>query len=58
MSIFEYDEEAVLELLEDSGEIPESLSMQICGETNLDTLKRWHKLAAKADSIEQFIAAM
>lgn len=83
MSIFEYDEEAVmalirsderedgrnegllqakqedvLELLEDFGEIPESLSMQICEETNLDTLKRWHKLAAKTDSIEQFVAAM
>lgn len=83
MSIFEYDEEAVmalirsderedgrnegllqakqediLELLEDFGEIPESLSMKICEETNLDTLKRWHKLAAKTDSIEQFVAAM
>lgn len=83
MSIFEYDEEAVLalirsderedgrnegllqarqeaivELLEDLGEIPESLGIQICEETDLDTLKRWHKLAAKADSIEQFITTM
>lgn len=83
MSIFEYDEEAVmalirsderedgrnegllqarqesvLELLEDFGEIPESLRIKICEETNLDTLKRWHKLAAKTDSIEQFVAAM
>lgn len=83
MSIFEYDEEAVmalirsderedgrnegllqarqesiLELLEDLGEISESLNIKICEETNLDTLKRWLKLAAKTDSIEHFIAAM
>lgn len=83
MSIFEYDEEAVmalirsderedgknegllqgkvesiLELLEDYGEIPESIKTQIFKETNPDILKRWHKLAAKVNSIEQFIVAM
>ncbi len=67
MSIFEYDEElhkrtiitetkvdSILELLEDLGEIPESLEKELYGQTDFDVLKRWHKIAAKAESIEQF----
>lgn len=67
MSIFEYDEElhkrtiitetkvdSILELLEDLGEIPESLEKELYGQTDFDVLKRWHKVAAKAESIEQF----
>ncbi len=67
MSIFEYDEElhkrtiitetkvdSILELLEDLGEIPESLEKELYGQTDFDVLKRWLKIAAKAESIEQF----
>jgi hypothetical protein len=45
---------AVLELLEDYGEIPDSLREQIEQEESIDTLKKWHKVAAKATSIEEF----
>ena len=73
MSIFEYDEEAVfeivrkdeyekghqegviagkaediLELLEDIGTIPEEVREKITGESDLEILKKWHKLAAKS----------
>ncbi len=67
MSIFEYDEElhkrtiitetkvdSILELLEDLGEIPESLEKELYGQTDFDVLKRWLKIASKAESIEQF----
>ena len=83
MSIFEYDEEAVfeivrkdeyekghqegviagkaesvLELLEDIGTIPEKIREKITGETDPETLKKWHKLAAKAESVDEFVAKM
>jgi hypothetical protein len=45
---------AVLELLEDYGEIPDSLREQIEQEESIDTLKKWFKLAVKASSIEEF----
>ena len=45
--------QSILELLEDYGEIPESLKEELqCADS--DTLRRYHKLAAKADSIEAF----
>ena len=43
-----------LALLEDFGEIPEELRVQIMEEKNLDTLKLYHKMAARAESMEQF----
>lgn len=46
--------ENILELLEDLGEIPESTKDKIMKETDFDTLKKWHKLAAKAESIAAF----
>ena len=83
MSIFEYDEEAVfeivrkdeyekghqegviagkaesvLELLEDIGTIPEKIREKITGETDPETLKKWHKLAAKSESIDEFVSKM
>jgi hypothetical protein len=45
---------AVLELLEDYGEIPDSLRKQIEQEESIDTLKKWHKVAAKVSNIEEF----
>lgn len=47
--------ESVLELLEDCGEIPEEWRERIMSERNLDVLRRWHKLAAKVDTVQQFI---
>ena len=46
--------ENILSLLEDFGTIPEELRRLLEEETSLETLKSWHKLAAKADSIEDF----
>lgn len=50
--------ESVLELLEDYGEIPEELKERIYGEKDMAVIKRWHKAAAKANSIEEFQNAM
>lgn len=50
--------EVVFELLEDLGEVPEELRTKIMSETDLDLLSRWTKLAAKADSLEQFLKEM
>lgn len=47
--------EAIKDILSDLGTIPEDISKQIDNETNLDTLRRWMKLAAKSVSIEEFI---
>ena len=48
--------DSILELLNEYGIIPEKLRQSILQESNLETLKRWHKLAAKVDSVEEFIA--
>ncbi|MGN0342017.1 MAG: hypothetical protein ACI4DO_04410 [Roseburia sp.] len=50
--------EAILELLEDCGTISEELKTKVMTEKNLDTLKKWHKLAAKSGSIEEFTSRM
>ena len=50
--------EAIIELLEDYGEISGELQEKIYGETDMGVLKTWHKLAAKAGSIEEFKQAM
>ncbi len=44
----------IFELLEDKGEIPQSLKGKISAETDLDVLSKWHKAAAYADSIDEF----
>lgn len=46
--------EAVLELLEDIGEPSEKLRNYIMKQTDLEVLRRWNKIAAKADSIKNF----
>lgn len=50
--------EAILEFLEEFCVVSAELEEQIRAEKNLEVLGRWLKLAAKADSIEQFIAEM
>ena len=46
--------ETILSLLEDFGAIPTELRELLEKETSLETLKSWHKLAAKAESLEDF----
>lgn len=46
--------QSILELLEDYGEIPEDLKTQL-QKADTDTLKKYLKLAAKAESIEDFL---
>jgi len=46
--------EAVIELLEDLGDLSDSLKACIMEQTDLELLKKWHKAAAKAKSIEEF----
>ncbi len=51
-------QEAILELLEDCGEIPEDTKERILKEKNTKRLGVWLKLAAKSESIEEFRIAM
>lgn len=46
--------EAVLQLLEDLGEIPDALKVRIQEETDLQVLGRWLKAAARVESIGEF----
>ena len=50
----EVRQEAVFELLEEYGAIPEHVREVVLAQCDLEVLKRWHKLAARAGSIEQF----
>lgn len=46
--------EDILELLADLGEVPEYLRKRILEQRDLQTLKEWHRTAARADSLEEF----
>lgn len=48
--------EAVLELLEELGDVSSDLRERILSENDLMLLKQWHKEAAKAESIQMFLA--
>lgn len=50
--------ESVLELLEDLGEIPEELKKKIMSQRDMETLKKWHKMAARAESLGKFEQAI
>ena len=43
-----------ISLLEDIGEVPEALSKIIYEQNDINILEKWHKTAAKAQSIEEF----
>ena len=45
---------SVLDLLEDAGSIPKELIDAVRNEQNMERLRRWHKLAARVKSIEEF----
>ncbi|MCI8691394.1 MAG: hypothetical protein HFH91_01390 [Lachnospiraceae bacterium] len=49
--------QAILELLEDYGEIPDSLP-EMLQQSNDEALKKYHKLAARAESIEAFMTLL
>ncbi len=50
--------EAILELLEELGSIPENLMQTISSQNDMNILNRWHKLSAKAATIDEFIERM
>lgn len=50
--------EAVVQLLEQHGAIPQETISRIAAENNLEQLKRWLFLAASVKSVEEFCAAM
>ena len=50
--------EDILDLLSDIGEIPAKLEEQIQSQKDPATLKRWFKLAARCDSLEDFMNQM
>lgn len=45
---------AILELLEELGEVSEKLKLKILDQTHNEVLSKWHKLAAKAKSVQEF----
>ena len=50
--------QAIQDLLEDYGDIPERVIKRLKETKDKAALKRWHKLAAKSNSIEEFEEAM
>ena len=50
--------ESILEVLEEIGTVSNELRERIVQEANMDQLKIWAKLAARVDSIEQFMEEM
>ena len=50
--------DAIMELLEEFGQVPQRIVEHISAEDNLSVLSRWHKSAAKAGSIAEFEANM
>ena len=54
----EHKADAVCEVLEDLGEIPQELQDEIYAERNLEVLSKMLKLAAKAKSIADFRAKL
>jgi len=50
--------ESILDILSEFGTVPEELRKKILFEHKTSVLKEWTKLAAKVDSIEQFIKEM
>lgn len=46
--------EGTIDLLEDIGELSIELRKLIMEQTDLKVLRNWHKLAARAKSIEEF----
>ncbi|MGN1166413.1 MAG: hypothetical protein ACI4S2_08335, partial [Lachnospiraceae bacterium] len=52
--VMDQQKENIFDLLEDLGEIPKELRSKIMDESDLQILKKWLKLAARAESLEDF----
>lgn len=50
--------ESILEFLLEIGSVPDNLRKRIMQEDNLEQLRKWAKLVARVDSIEQFMNEM
>ena len=50
--------EMLLELMNDLGEIPDELRNRITSEKDLETLKKWLRLAARSESLDEFLKKM
>lgn len=50
--------DAILELLEEAGDVSEELKAKIASVSDLKVLSKWLRLAAKAETIEQFVEEM
>ena len=50
--------EDIFELLEELSTIPDDLRSRIADEKDLEVLKKWFKLAAKSDSLDEFLERM
>lgn len=50
--------EAIIELLEEYGEVPDALKKQLFGQNDIHILKKWLKLSARANSTEEFVRWM
>ena len=48
----------MIELLEDLGELSDSLKACIMEQNDLELLRKWLKIAARAESIEEFERAV
>lgn len=48
----------IFELLCDLGDIPMEIETKITEENDMELLSKWFRIAAKSDSIEQFIMKM
>lgn len=46
--------EAILDLLDDLGTVPEKVKNLVYGQTDLNILRDWHKKAARANCLEEF----
>ena len=57
-SVVEGKVESILELLEDIGTIPDKVRERIHNEKDIKVLNSWLKLAAKAESIDEFVSKM
>ena len=50
--------EMLLALMSNLGEIPDELRNRITSEKDLETLKKWHRLAARSESLDEFLEKM
>ena len=50
--------EMLLELMNDLGEIPDELRNRITSEKDLETLNKWLRLAARSESLDEFLEKM